>query len=152
MDSPRLVVWSALWGALSAIPAAAEAPVLETWTPISRTAQSVTGKVTLAAGQITFQNGTSLQLARGSQMLFRPQKKAKKVMADLYRVTSPADLVLENGNKLCGAKTAAYLIVWKSEKLGAEVDPRTVVVFSGPKFDPGSPDECARYVYDAERR
>jgi hypothetical protein len=70
-------------------------------------------------------------------------------MADLYRVTPPGDPVLENGNRLCKGKPVAYLIVWKPERVGAEVDPRTFAVFSGQKFDPGSPDDCGRYTYDA---
>ena len=82
-------------------------------------------------------------------MLFRPEAKKKKVMVDLYRVTSPDDPVLENGNKLCKGKPVAYLIVWKSEKVGNEADPRTLAPFSGPKISAGSPDDCGRYVYDA---
>jgi hypothetical protein len=46
------------------------------------------------------------------------QAKKKKVMADLYKVTSPDDPVLENGNKLCKGKPVAYLIVWKSDSAG----------------------------------
>ena len=49
-------------------------------------------------------------------MLFRPEPKKKKVMADLYRVTPPDQPVFENGNTLCKGKPVAYLIVWKSEK------------------------------------
>jgi hypothetical protein len=45
-------------------------------------------------------------------------------MVDLYRVTSPDDPVLENGNKLCKGKPVAYLLAWKSEKVGNETDPR----------------------------
>ena len=152
MGKPGWLASFILWTALTAIPASAETPAAETWTPTSRNAQTVTGKVVVAAGQITFQNGTSMQISRPSQMLFRPKAKARKVMADLYRLTAAADQVLENGSKLCGSRTATYMIVWKSEKLGpADIDPRTMAVFSGPRFDPGSPDECARYVYDAGR-
>jgi hypothetical protein len=82
-------------------------------------------------------------------MLFRPEPKKKKVMADLYRVTPPGDPVLENGNRLCKGKPIAYLIVWKPARIGAEVDPRTFAAFSGQKFDPGSPDDCGHYTYDA---
>ena len=82
-------------------------------------------------------------------MLFRPEAKKKKVMADLYRVTSPDDPVLEYGNKLCKGKPVAYLILWESEKIGKETDPRTLAFFSGPKFTAGSPDDCGRYAYDA---
>ena len=135
---------------LAATAIAQTAPAPENWTPINRTAQTITGRVTFTPSEVTFQNGKSLPLARGGQMLFRPEAKKKRVMADLYRVTSPDDPVLEDGNKLCKGKPIAYLIVWKSEKTGKEVDPRTVAPFSGQKLTLGSPDDCGRYVYDAE--
>jgi hypothetical protein len=142
----------ALCIALSALTATATAqtvPGPEQWTPISRMAQTITGRVTFTPTEIAFQNGKSLSLARGGQMLFRPEAKSKKVMADLYRVTPPDDPVLENSNKLCKGKPIAYLIVWKSEKVGNEADPRTLAPFSGPRFSAGSPDDCGRYTYDA---
>jgi hypothetical protein len=40
---------------------------------------------------------------------------------------------LENGNTLCKGKPIAYLIVWKSEKVSDEADPRTLASFSGRK-------------------
>lgn len=144
----------ALWITLAAIPygaAAQPAPARETWSPTSRTAQSVTGKITFTPSQIIFQNGTPLALSRGVQMLFRPDKK-KKVMVDLYSVTHPENPVLENGKTLCNGKAAAYLLVWKSEKVGADVDPRSMNVFSSAKFVSGSPDDCGRYMYDAGAR
>jgi hypothetical protein len=124
----------------------------ETWTPIGRMAQTITGRVTFSPNEITFQNGKSLPLAPGGQMLFRSEPKKKKVMADLYRVTSPDDPVLENGNKLCKGKPVAYLIVWKSEKIGNESEPRALAPFSGPKISAGSPDDCGRYNYDVGPR
>ena len=84
-------------------------------------------------------------------MLFRPEAKQRKVMADLYRVTSQGDPVLQNRNTLCKGNPIAYLIVWKSEKAGKEADPRTLAPFSGQKLNAGSPDDCGRYVYDAGR-
>ena len=116
----------------------------ETWTPVSRNAQAVTGRVTLTPSEITFQNGKSLPLAPGGQMLFRPEPKQKKIMADQYRVTAPDDAIA-----LCKGKPAAYLLVWKSEKTGKEADPRTIAPFSGPKLNAGSGDDCGRYLYDA---
>lgn len=138
----------ALFG-LIATATAQTAPAPETWTPISRTAQTITGRVTFIPSKITFQNGKSLPLAGGGQMLFRPKPKEMKVMADLYRVTAPDDPVLENGNKLCKGKPIAYLIVWKSQKIGNETDPRTSAPFSGQKLNAGSPDDCGQYAYDA---
>jgi hypothetical protein len=128
--------------------AAEPVPTPEAWTPINHTAQAVTGRVTFTANQMTFQNGASLTLVSGRQMLFRPEPKKKKVMADLYRITPPDDPVLENANKLCKGKPVAYVIMWRPEKAAKEIDPHTLAFFSGPKFDPGSPDDCGRYTYD----
>ena len=117
MATREMALCFALSG-LTATATAQIAPAPETWTPISRTAQTITGRVTFTPAEITFQNGKSLPLTRGGQMLFRPEAKQKRVMADLYKVTSPDDPVLQNGNKLCKGKPVAYLIVWKSEKVG----------------------------------
>ena len=136
---------SGLTATATAQPAAAP----ETWTPINHIAQSVTGRVTFTPSEIAFQNGKSLSLARSGQMLFRPEPKKKKIVADLYRVTTPDDPGLENGNQLCKNKPVAYLIVWKSEKVGKEADPRTLVPFSGQKLSAGSSDDCGHYLYDA---
>ena len=124
-------------------------PAPETWTPIGRMAQTITGRVTFMPSEIVFQNGKSMSLVRGGQMLFRPAPKQKKVIADLYRITPPDDPVLENGNRLCKGKPVGYLIVWKSEKIGNEADPRTLAPFSGPNLNSGSADDCGRYAYDA---
>jgi hypothetical protein len=143
-----LTVFTAALCTLGSLQAAAQR-ASENWTPIDRMAQTITGRVTFRPSEITFQSGKSLTLAQGGQMLFRPEPKQKKVMADLYRVTPPDDPVLENGNKLCKGKPVAYLIVWNSEKTGKDVDPRTLAPFSGQKLTSDSPDDCGRYKYDA---
>ncbi len=121
----------------------------KTWIPLGRMAQTIIGRITFTPTEIALQNGKSLPLARGGQMLFRPEPKKRKVIVDLYRVTSPDDPVLENGNKLCKGKPIAYLRAWKSEKVGNETAPRTLTAFSGSKISAGSPDDCGRYNYDA---
>jgi hypothetical protein len=150
MATHKVMFLVALTGLTATALAQTAAP--ENWTPIGRMAQTITGRVMFTPSEITFQNGKSLPLARGGQMLFRPEPKQKKVLADLYRVTSPDDPVLENGNKLCKGKPIAYLIVWKSEKSGKESDPRTLAPFSGQKLNAASPDDCGRYNYDATPR
>lgn len=144
MMSMREVAAFLALSALAVTATAQPATTLEKWTPISPNAKAVTGRVAFAPTQITFQNGKSLPLAPGGQMLFRPEPKKKKVMADMYRITAPDDTI-----PLCKGKPAAYLIVWKSEKAGNQADPRTLAPFSGTKLNAGSPDDCGRYVYDA---
>ena len=136
---------------LAATAVAQTATVSESWAPVGHLAQTITGRVTFSPTEIKFQNGKSLSLTQGAQMLFRPEPKGKKVTADLFRVTQPDDPVLENGNKLCRGKPVAYLIVWKSEKTGTAAAPRNLAPFSGAKFSAGSPDDCGRYTYDAGR-
>ena len=133
--------------AATAVAQSSTAP--ESWVPVGHPAQTITGRVTFSPTEITFQNGKSLSLTQGVQMLFRPEAKGKKVTADVFRVTQPDDPVLENGNKLCRGKPVAYLLVWKPAKTATEADPRTLAPFSGTKFSPGSPDDCGRYTYDA---
>jgi hypothetical protein len=70
---------------LTATATAQTAPAPEPWTPISRMAQTITGRVTFTPSEITFQNGKSLPLARGSQMLFRSEAKKKRVVAEISR-------------------------------------------------------------------
>jgi hypothetical protein len=144
----ELAIYCALAGLAGAV-AAEPDHTAEAWRPTSHTAKIVTGHVTLTATLLRFQNGASLTLVSGGQMLFRSESKQKKVMADLYRVAPPDDPVLEDGNKLCKGKPVTYVIMWKPEKAARELDPRTLAFFSGPKFDPGSADDCGRYTYDA---
>jgi hypothetical protein len=94
MLSRAMMLCFALSG-LTATAIAQTVPTPETWTPIGRPAQTVTGRVTFTPTEITFQNGKSLPLAAGGQMLFRCEPKKKKAMVDLYRVTPPDDPVLE---------------------------------------------------------
>jgi hypothetical protein len=136
---------------LTATAVAQTTAVSEDWAPVGHLAQTITGRVVFSPTEIKFQNGKSLSLTQGAQMLFRPEAKAKKVTADLFRVTQPDDPVLENGNKLCRGKPVAYLIVWRSEKTGTAAAPRNLAPFSGTKFSAGSPDDCGRYTYDAGR-
>jgi hypothetical protein len=143
MATREMALCFALCG-LTATATAQTAPAPENWTPIDRPAKTITGGLKFTPDKIIFQNGKSLSVAHSSQMLFRPAPKKKKVMADLYRVTTPDDPVLENGNKLYKRKTVAYLIVWKPEKVGNEADPRSLASFFGPKLSAGSLDDCGQ--------
>ena len=140
---------------LTATATAQTASAPETWTPISRMAQTITGRVTFTPSEITFQNGKSLSLIRGGQMLFRPVAKQKKVMADLYRVSSPDDPVLENGNntKACGCRLkglprrgAGIITMANSRMLAMRSAVALRTDFTGPELR-----QLARYTRDANQ-
>lgn len=84
--------------------------------PLSRSGEAVTGRITLSADSIRFTGGKSLKLAlvdgkaRGSFDAARP---GTAVTARLYRVVTPADLVLRNGNTLCG-RPVTHLVVYEA--------------------------------------
>src|SRR5580704_9312307 len=93
---------------------------VERWHATSTTAISVTGDVTFAPDKMQFQNGQSLPLAMIGRV---PDFKAmgQSVNATLYRVTTPADPRLKNGNHLCGGgsrtQPVTYIAVWNPEVL-----------------------------------
>src|ERR1035438_4897412 len=105
---------------------------VEKWQATSTTAISVTGDVTFAPGKIQFQNGQSLPLAIVGHV---PDFKGmgEKVDATVYRVTTPADPGLKNGNHLCGSGSptvpVTYIAVWKPEALPGDKSPRSMAAF-----------------------
>jgi len=134
---------------LTAIAAARTTADPEIWMPVNPNAKAVTGRITFTPGEITFQNGKSLRLVRGGQMLFRPEPRQRHVMAELYRIAPPDDPILENGNRLCKGKPVSYLIIWQPEQTDKKADPRGLAPFSGANLNSGSADDCGRYLYDA---
>ena len=74
-----------------------------TWQAMSRTAEAITGDVTLSDTKLTFANGDSIGLA-----LLEHDAQAGQT---LYRVTPPTNPELLNGNRLCGNKPVDYLVV-----------------------------------------
>lgn len=131
---------------------AADAP--EHWSATSTTALSVTGNVTFAPDKITFQNGRSLRLRLvGREAGFK--ESGETVDATIYRVTAPADLLLENGNHLCGggghSVPVTYIAVWTPTPLPGDRAPRSMAAFSGKDWphSAGGESFCGTYNYDA---
>ena len=118
---------------------AESAPGPETGTTLGRTAQAITACVTFSPSEITFQNGKSLPLTHGGQILFRAE--TKKAMADLYTVISPDDpAVGKREQGVLGSQSPIWSCVnpTRSER-GRSAAPRHP--FSGPKLTAGSPDD-----------
>lgn len=130
----------------------------ERWQATSTTASSITGDVTFTSDKITFGNGRSLALTEAGRL---PSftGMGHRVEATLYRVLPPLDLVLSNGNRLCGGRqpvAATFVVVWRPPRspLGGDVAPRSMAVFSGtvpPNSDTG-PGACGTFNYEASRR
>ena len=154
---PAISCVAVLFGALAAggittSARASDAP--ERWTATSTTAISITGNITFSPGRIVFQNGRALPLAAvGRAAAFRDADAT--LAATVYRVTTPADPLLLNGNRLCGGAAHAlpvtYLAIWIPQPLPGEKAPRTMAAFSGhspPRSSDGA-GACGTYSYDA---
>jgi hypothetical protein len=97
-----LMIWRGAF--LVALLASSPAGAAEHWTAYSKTAESITGNVTFSPDRITFGNGKSLPLAvAGTVAGF--ETLGRRGQSTRFRVTSPDDPVLLNGNRLCGGRT-----------------------------------------------
>jgi hypothetical protein len=106
----------------------------------SKTAESVTGDISMDDFSITFANGESLAFASLVSDHFNVD--GHKVGASVYSVKEPADPELENGNKLCGSGDVSYVATW-----GAGDGLTEVAVFTSEDAPKNSDDMCASYVY-----
>ncbi|MBP1181449.1 hypothetical protein [Methylobacterium sp. PvR107] len=118
----------------AAIPTTAYA---ETWQPVSKTAVSVTGKITFAKSEITFQNGQSLPIKAATD---------DGIDGQLFKVLKPADPVLLRGNTLCGRSTVKFLLIVGQGSTG-----RDLSVYDGKEEPTQETSSCASYSYQAGR-
>lgn len=109
------------------------------YTAVSSSAQSVTGDIQFDDFSITFANGETLEFSDLIADNFIVD--GETVPASVYRVRTPGDPVLENGNQLCGSGDVSYLASWGPGDL------TTVAVFTGDEPPAGSDEMCASYVY-----
>jgi hypothetical protein len=108
---------------------------------VSNTAMSVTGDVWLDDFSITFENDESLEFSDLVADHFRVD--GKRVPASVYRVKTPADPELQNGNTLCGAGDVSYVASW-----GVGDGMTAIAVFTGNRPPKSDQDMCALYTYE----
>lgn len=128
-------------------------PAGRQWQAISNTAASITGDITVTPDRIAFAGGHALTLSQPTA-LPRFRAEGSPVAATRYRVASPADPILLNGNRLCGGRTPApvtYIVLWTPRKLAGDTAPRGLAAFSGtaPPTGTDSPGLCGTFRYEA---
>lgn len=107
----------------------------------SSTAVSITGDIQMDDFSITFANGETLEFSELVADHF--SVNGKTVPASLYRVSEPADPVLENDNQLCGSGDVTYIATWGNDPLVTNL-----AVFTGGDAPADSSEMCASYVYE----
>lgn len=123
---------------------AAQAP--EHWSAYSHTAEAFTGDVTFTPQRITFSNGKSLPLAPAGAIPGY-ETFAGKVTAQKYRVTTPANPALLNGNRLCSGPVTLIVISKLPPSPPSTPALISMDVFSGQ----GKAQSCGNYNFEAER-
>lgn len=116
----------------------------------STVSMAVTGDVKLSDERISFANGITLHLEAPVVRLVNDD--GVRTTAAAYRVTTPANPVLLNGNHLLDRGEANFVLVWKTVPIGADVNPVRICISTSAKmalavFD-GS--KCQSFEYEAE--
>ena len=78
----------------------------------------------------------------------------RPVRATLYRVVTPQDLTLLQGNRLCGGRPVTYLVTWQPALTGDEPNTLAMAVFSGdatPTSD-AALTACGTFAYEVSGR
>ena len=106
----------------------------------SNTAMSITGDIQMDDFSITFANGEMLEFS--DLVADRFVVDGEGVPASVYRVATPGDPELENGNRLCGSGDVTYIANWAAGD-GLSI----VAVFTGDDAPETSDEMCASYTY-----
>lgn len=141
--APALVLFSLLAGA-----SAAAGP--ERWVATSTTAMSITGDVRFSPDRLSFAGGArQLSIAYVKAVSGRVSFVGDTHASDhakLFRVVSPADVLLKNGNPLCGRKPTFITVMEVREASGGVA---YLTVYDGAAEPAGTASDkiCAGYVY-----
>ena len=120
------------------LPASAQMERLRAY---STTAVSITGDVSTDDFEIIFENGETLVFSDLLADNFIVD--GRRVPASVYRIETPADPELLNGNRLCGAGEVTYLASWL-----ADDDLTAIAVFTGDAPPLSDAEMCASYIYE----
>ncbi|KQT83996.1 hypothetical protein [Aurantimonas sp. Leaf443] len=120
-------------------------PVLaDRWIAVSNTAMAITGDLEIDDRQVTFQTGATL--AFSDLVADTIEVDGETMGASVYRVATPGNPVLLNGNRLCGAE-ATYLAIWSASQ---DVDDAGVILaaFEGTAVPTSNEEACAIFAYE----
>ena len=105
---------------LTGLPQCWAAGGVERWTATSRTAEAITGNITLRSDQIIVAGGKSLPIKMLKDVSFTDDI-GKTAPATIYQIVTPADPVLSGGNRICGGPKAGapvqFIIIWHTQPI-----------------------------------
>ncbi len=113
----------------------------DTYRAVSKTAESITGDISMDDYEIAFANGERLALS--DLVSYEIKVGGETRDASVYRVETPADPVLLNGNRLCGSGDVTFVANWAGSDDGT-----VVAVFATPDVPQSDAEMCASYVFE----
>jgi hypothetical protein len=125
--------WLTLMFSAVAVPASAD-----DYIAYSRSAEAITGDISMDDDGISFSNGKKLVFGALVADSFLVDGKMEN--GSVFEVAEPSDPVLLNGNRLCGEGRVTYVATWGSQD--------TILAVFTTQDVPASSDEmCASYTY-----
>jgi hypothetical protein len=118
------------------------------WTATSTTSLSITGNIRVTPTSMTFQNGKSIAIQDAGTVTLKSPITGEVTQGQLYRVTSQTNPALLQGTTLCGRSGPKWIVIVKTKPMGADVDPRSVMIYETAQKPPAG-SNCAIYNYDA---
>jgi len=132
------MAWMLMWPSLVSADGQSEH-----WGPISKTAQSITGKVLFSSNRIQFENKAYLDISF-DRTVSDFDTDVGTVLAWIYQVQRPADPKLLRGNRLCG-EAVHYLVLTKGDLSERSIQ---LGVFAKDEIPRSEKTACATYFYE----
>ena len=128
-----------------AAPLMSVAQAQERWEPISKTAMSITGPVSIFRDHVRFGTGATLAIAAtGKQM--EMDLDGQVMTVTIYRVIAPRELLLLRENTLCGVGWASWIVA------GSKGVDRALAVYTGVTAPPENKRLCGTFRYEVASR
>lgn len=115
------------------------------WEPVSNTAVSITGAITVSSSAVTFSGGKSIKLASAGDKTGEWTGFGGPSEGHIFKLEPAADPELLNGNQLCGIPGNPVTYIVLAVPTEGEL---SLIAFTGDKLpEPGSDSSCAVYNY-----
>ncbi|MDQ0317833.1 hypothetical protein [Amorphus orientalis] len=137
-------------GALAAIvlfgltQTAAAAEIDGNWSALSNTATSITGDITVSEGEVTFSDNKSVKIEPVGTKEGDWTDFGGSMEGHIFKLETPADPELLNGNKLCGmpGNPVTHLVLATGDDGGL-----SLIVYTGDETPTPTSSPCSIFNY-----
>ena len=121
---------------------------------LSRTADSITGDLSISADQIKFANGQIIKIERVSTIsAYANTISNARRMAYVFKVWPPSDPPLLNGNRICNGAIIRFVVMFKEPPSRYNHNTSHIMEYfsgSAPPASASSGGFCGSFSYETE--